>query len=234
MTSGEVRQEIADASRILAAKEILDAFGHVSRRAPDQSGHFLISRSLAPAQVTPTDVVELRLDGTPVEYAHVHLFLERFIHGEIYRMRPDVQAIVHSHATAVIPFTIVQAIAVQPVCHMCGFLHGTPKPFDIAHHAGEGSDLLIRDSSLGMALAAHLAKASVVLMRGHGFTAVGNSVAQATYRAIYTSRNCEMQSAAMRLGQPHFLSEAEAVACERTLSGQIDRAWNLWRSDLTH
>jgi ribulose-5-phosphate 4-epimerase/fuculose-1-phosphate aldolase len=232
VTLDEARQEIADASRILAANKILDAFGHVSRRAPGRPTHFLIPRSVAPAQVTPADVVELRLDGTSAEGGDVRLFLERFIHSEIYRVRPDVHAIVHSHAMAVIPFTVVPGISVRPICHMCGFLRGTPAPFDIADYAGQGSDLLIRDAALGKALAAHLAEAALVLMRGHGFTAVGNGVPQATYRAIYTSKNCEIQSAAMKLGQPIYLSDAEAVACERTLDGQIDRAWSLWRSEL--
>jgi ribulose-5-phosphate 4-epimerase/fuculose-1-phosphate aldolase len=228
----EARQEIAEASRILAAHHILDAFGHVSRRSPDRPEHFLISRSLAPAQVTPADVVELRLDGTPIEGSGPRLFLERFIHGEIYRARPDVQAIAHSHAAAVLPFTIVPALTLRPVCHMCGFLLRIPSPFDIADHAGDGTDLLIRNASLGVALAGHLANAAIVLMRGHGFTAVGRSVAEATYRAIYTAANCSVQSEAMRLGVPVYLSDAEAIACDQTASGQIDRAWNLWRSEL--
>ena len=233
MTPDDARQEIADASRILSARGVLDAFGHVSRRSPERRDRFLISRSLAPAQVTSADVVELTIDGIPPGGAAPRLFLERFIHGEIYRARPDAQAIVHSHAIAVLPFTLVPTAAVKPVCHMCGFLQGAPSPFDVADHAGPGSDLLIRDVELGAALAAHLGEAAVVLMRGHGFTAVGGTVAQATYRAVYTSVNCEVQAAAMRLGDPTYLSAAEAHACERTLEGQIDRAWNLWRSELS-
>jgi HCOMODA/2-hydroxy-3-carboxy-muconic semialdehyde decarboxylase len=193
-----------------------------------------MSRSLAPALVDPADVVELRLDGTPTEADCPRLFLERFIHGEIYRARPDVQAIVHSHAVAVLPFTIVPELSLRPICHMSGFLHRTPQPFDIAHHAGDGTDLLIADSPLGAALAKHLAQGAVVLMRGHGFTAVADTVPQATYRAIYTCTNCSVQSEAMRLGKPAYLSDAEAVACERRASGQIERAWNLWRSQLTN
>ncbi|HKQ82548.1 MAG TPA: class II aldolase/adducin family protein, partial [Steroidobacteraceae bacterium] len=179
MTPRDARCELAEASRILAANDVLDAFGHVSCRSPQEPQHFFISRSLAPAQVEPNDIVELRLDSTPTKDDCPRLFLERFIHGEIYRNRPDVQAIVHSHALAVLPFTIVPALSVRPVSHMCGFLHLTPPPFDIANHAGDGTDLLISDPSLGAALAGHLAQASIVLMRGHGFTAVGRSVAQA-------------------------------------------------------
>jgi HCOMODA/2-hydroxy-3-carboxy-muconic semialdehyde decarboxylase len=228
-----LRAELADASRILAALGVLDAFGHVSARSPGDSGRFLMSRSMAPALVTPTDVVEVDLDGNCRDDPAARLFLERFIHAEIYRRRADVTAIVHSHSPEVLPFTIVPAARVRPVCHICGFLDGTPAPFDIADHAGPGTDLLIRDTRLGAALADHLGEASVVLMRGHGFTAVGQGAPQATFRAAYTARNCQIDLSSRVLGQPVYLTAAEAAACERTTNGQIDRAWSLWRRDLT-
>jgi ribulose-5-phosphate 4-epimerase/fuculose-1-phosphate aldolase len=233
MTLESVRQEVAVGSRILAEQRILDAFGHVSRRNPSSPSSFLISRSLAPALVAPSDVIELDLDGEPLTGGSPKLFLERFIHAEIYRRRPDVQAIVHSHAPAVLPFTIVPTANVRPACHMCGFLQGVSEPFDIADHAGSASDLLIRDARLGAALAAHLGDAAIVLMRGHGFTAVGNGVPQATYRAIYTARNCEIQLAAAQLGEPVFLTDAEARTCDATSASQLDRAWDLWRSAIS-
>ena len=111
---------------------------------------------------------------------------------------------------------------------MCGFLKGTPKPFDVAQHAGPSTDLLIRSASLGRALAVHLGQASVVLMRGHGFTAVGRDVPEATYRAIYAARNCEIALQAAQLGTPVYLSDGEADACEVTVAGQVGRAWELW------
>ncbi|HZV04970.1 MAG TPA: class II aldolase/adducin family protein [Gemmataceae bacterium] len=231
MTINDARREVVDASHILSAQGIVDAFGHVSRRHPERADRFLISRSLAPALVTPADVLELDLDGVPVSDPDARIFLERFIHGEIYRRRADVYAIVHSHAVSVLPFSVVPSVTVRPIYHMCGYLRSTPVPFDIADHAGPGSDLLIRNAKLGAALAAHLADAAVVLMRGHGFTAVGEGVPQATYRAIYAARNCEVQLAALKLGEPVYLNEKEARACDETTMGQIDRAWNLWRHD---
>lgn len=226
-------RDVVDASHILAAQGILDAFGHVSCRHPSRPDRFLMSRSMAPALVTPGDVLELDLDGASPADPSARLFLERFIHGEIYRRRPDVGAVVHSHAMSVIPFTVVPTMPVRPIFHMCGYLHGTPRPFDVADHAGDASDLLIRNASLGVALAEHLGTAAVVLMRGHGYTAVGDSVAQATYRAIYASKNCEVQMNAHRLGEPIYLSDGEAAACDATLGGQIDRAWDLWRRQLS-
>ena len=219
--------KIAQASRILASLAIVDAFGHVSCRS-DGAATFLMSRSLAPELVQPSDVVELDLSGECQSYPQARLFLERFIHSEIYRARPDVAAIVHSHCQSVLPFTVVPTIRVRPIFHIGGFLAGTPGPFDIADHAGRSSDLLVRTAALGERLAEHLGNHSVVLMRGHGFTAVGQSIEEAVFRAVYTARNCEVQSAAMGLGDPVFLSDEEAKACDSTTRSQLDRAWTLW------
>jgi ribulose-5-phosphate 4-epimerase/fuculose-1-phosphate aldolase len=224
----EAASEIVAASRILAGEGILDAFGHVSRRHPERRDRFLIARAMAPALVTADDVLELDFDGNAIPATGERLFLERFLHAEIYRRRADVDAIVHSHAMAVLPFTVVPTVRVRPICHMCGFLQGTPAPFDVADHAGDASNLLIGDAGLGRALADHLGDAAVVLMRGHGYTAVAPSVPAATYRAIYTARNCEVQLAAAQLGEAVFLSEGEAEAADVASLSQVGRAWQLW------
>ena len=223
------RTMVADGSRILAAQNILDAFGHLSCRSPDHADRFLISRNLAPGMVQPSDVVELDLDGEQmIDDEPKRLFLERYIHGEIYRLRPDVQAIVHSHATPVLPFTLVPGAQLRPIWHMCGFLAGAPNPFDVADHAGDGTDLLITSRELGRNLAEHLGSANVTMMRAHGYTVVGKDIPQAVYRAIYTMRNCEIELSSRILGEPTFLSASEAEAADRTTGGQGDRAWNWW------
>lgn len=230
----EAKLQVAQGSRILAQHGVLDAFGHVSVRSPERPDRFLIPRNLAPALVTPDDVVELDLDGVAIaEHAGKRLFLERFIHGEIYRARPDVGAVVHSHAPEVLPFTVVPGAVVRPICHMCGFLQGTPAPFDVADHEGDATDLLIGTAALGRALAEHLGPNAVALMRAHGFTAVGSGVPQAVYRAIYTARNCAIELSARQLGTPVFLGESGALACEATIGTQTDRPWNLWVSQLS-
>lgn len=223
----DARLEVARASRILFGEGVLDAFGHVSRRDPVRPDRFLMPRSMAPAFVGLDDVIEHDLDGAAPGLLDARLFLERFIHAELYRARPDVTAIVHSHAPSVVPFTVVST-PVRPVSHVCGFLGDTGPAFDVADERGDGTDLLIRDAELGRALAAHLGGRAVVLMRGHGFTAVGETVAEAVFRAVYTAQNCRMQAQALQLGDPHYLSAAEAQACKATTSGQVDRAWTLW------
>lgn len=232
MTPDPARVEVAQASRILAQHGIMDAFGHISRRVPGRTGRFYMSRSLAPALVTVADIVELDLDGVAVAPPDARVFLERFIHAEIYRARSDVAAIVHSHAPQVVPFTVVPGARVGAICHVCGFLDGTAEPFDIADHAGPASDLLVRSSELGRHFAEHLGAQPVGLMRAHGFTAVGATVAEAVFRAVYTARNCEIQLSALRLGAPSFLNAEEARACDATTAGQADRAWGLWLHQL--
>ncbi len=221
--------DIVDANHILFRQGVVDGFGHVSMRHPDDPGYFLLARSMAPALVAPEDIVTFDLDGKAVDAGGRPVYLERFIHGEIYRARADAVAVVHSHSPAVVPFSVVPGAPLRPVCHMCGFLGASTPIFEIREVAGDGSDMLIRDPKLGAALAAKLGANAVVLMRGHGSTVIGTSLRQAVFRAIYTELNARIQGEAMRLGAPVYLTPAEAAAASATNDGQINRAWDLWR-----
>jgi len=156
-------------------------------------------------------------------------YLERFIHGEIYRKRGDVVSVVHSHSPSVVPFSVVTGTRLRPVCHMCGFLSekGTPI-FEIRDFAGPGSDLLITSGKLGAALADTLSDGPAVLMRGHGSTVVGSTLRQAVFRAVYTEVGARLQMDAMRLGPVTYLTEEETVGTTKTISTQYDRSWFLW------
>jgi ribulose-5-phosphate 4-epimerase/fuculose-1-phosphate aldolase len=83
-------RELVDANHILFDQGVVDGFGHVSMRHPVRSDHFLLARSMAPALVTAKDVLEFDPGGTPVAADGPAVYLERFIHSEIYRTRPDV------------------------------------------------------------------------------------------------------------------------------------------------
>ncbi|MCW5668762.1 MAG: class II aldolase/adducin family protein [Hydrogenophaga sp.] len=219
--------EVAQANRILAHLGILDAYGHVSARLPGRADRFLISRSLAPALVTVEDLMELDLDGEPAAGDERKPYLERFIHGAIYRARPDVQAIVHSHAPSVIPFSVSSA-RLRPVCHMSGFLGGGAPVFDIRRHFG-CTDMLVRNAGQGAELARSLGSHAAALMRGHGFVVVGGSVQSAVYRAVYTEWNARLQREAISLGgHVTYLSEEEAALAEAANAGTVERPWQLW------
>jgi HCOMODA/2-hydroxy-3-carboxy-muconic semialdehyde decarboxylase len=225
-----VVQELVDANRILYNEGVLDAFGHVSARHDKRSDRFLLAANLAPALVGPDDILEFDLDGSPVVHTDRRLYVERFLHAEIYRARPDVMAIVHSHSVAVLPFSVSQRARLRPVCHMSGFL-GTGAPvFDIRDTAGPATDLLIRDCELGAALAKSLDRHAVVLMRGHGSTVVAPSIRLAVYRAVYTEVNARVQLQAEQLGPITFLSGEEADATAESNEANVDRPWLLWQA----
>jgi ribulose-5-phosphate 4-epimerase/fuculose-1-phosphate aldolase len=223
-------EDLVDANRILFHQNVLDGFGHVSARHPERPDRFLLSRNMAPALVQAADVLEFDSDGAVVRPDGRSVYLERFIHSEIYRARPDVAAIVHAHSASVIPFGVVRGVRLGAVCHMCGFLGAGAPIFEIRDFAGDGSDLLIRDLGLGAALASSLEDAPVVLMRGHGVTVVGSTLRQAVFRAVYTEVGARLQAEASRLGPVTFLTPAEAAATARTNDTQINRAWDLWRA----
>ncbi len=222
-------EDLVTANHILFDQGIVDAFGHVSVRHDQDPDRFLLARNMAPATVSPDDIVEFMLDGTPVNAAGRAVYLERFIHGEIYKARPDVQAIVHSHSPTVLPFSVSQRTRLRPVCHMSGFLGGGTPIFEIREAAGDGTDLLIRDQGLGAALAQKLGESSFVLMRGHGSTVVGPSLKHAVYRAVYAEVNARLQVEAVRLGEVTYLSDKEAETAQRNIETQIDRPWEMWK-----
>ncbi len=165
-----VIKDLVDANHILYDQRVVDGFGHVSVRHPEHWDRFLISRSMAPALVTAADIMEIDLDGRPIAMNAPASYLERFIHGGIYRARPDVVAIVHSHSPAIIPFGIVPGATLKPVSHMGGFLAQGAPVFEIRDTAGPASDMLVKTPELGRALAQSLGAHSIVLMRGHGST----------------------------------------------------------------
>ena len=220
------------ANRILYDQGVVDGLGHVSVRHPSEPGVFLLSCNRAPALVKREDIVCYDLDGNAVSETSERPYLERFIHSEIYRARPDVVAVVHSHSPSVIPFAITHK-PLKPVFHMSGFLGSGSAHFEIREAAGN-SDMLIRSPYLGEALAKSLGKHNCVLMRGHGSTVVGTSLEQVVYRAIYAEVNAKLQLAANGLGEISFLNEEEAQLSSDMNDGQIPRSWNLWVTRLGH
>ena len=219
-------EDIVAANRILAALDIVDGYGHVSMRHDKNPGRYLIARSIAPELVTADDILELDLDSVPVDGSKPKMYLERFIHGEIYKVRPDVKAIVHNHAASIIPFG-VGSVALRPVYHMAGFIGKGVPVFDIREVAGD-TDMLVRTPELGAALARTLADKPAALMRGHGAVVVGDSVAQAVGRSYYLQMDAKLQAQAAALGgEIRYLDEGEASKAEGF--GGYERSWELWK-----
>jgi HCOMODA/2-hydroxy-3-carboxy-muconic semialdehyde decarboxylase len=221
-------EDIVVGSRILAEFGVLDGFGHVSARDPKNPNHFLMSRSLAPALVTADDIMAFDLDGNAVDANGRSVFLERFIHSEIYKARPDVMAVVHAHSAGVIPFGVSQ-VPLRAMYHNAAFLAAGVPVWDIRKDFGE-TDMLVRDPSRGKSLAETLADKSVVLMRGHGDVTVGPTVRVAVFRAYYTDADARLQSQALALGSDiNYLTPGEGAKADAVNLAVLDRIWNLWK-----
>jgi len=222
------RDDLVAANRILFSEGVLDGFGHVSLRDPKRPDRFWLARSMAAGLVAAADLMEFDLDCAPVDARGRAVFLERFIHGEIYRARPDVQSVVHSHSPNLVPFGVTP-VELKPLYHMTGFLGDGVPVFEIRKVAGRDTNLLITDGRLGRALAKTLGAKPAALMRGHGSAVVGQSLQQAVYRAIYMELNARLQSEAMRLGRVNYLTPGEARAGAEVNDRMLHRPWELWK-----
>ncbi|MGH8621910.1 MAG: class II aldolase/adducin family protein [Burkholderiales bacterium] len=231
--TAELLRDLAAASRILAAQSVVDGFGHVSMRHPSAPDRYLMARSIAPALVTPGDIIEYDLDGNPCNANGRGSFLERFIHGEIYRARPDVMSVVHSHSPSVIPFGLV-GVPMRAMFHNAAFLAAGVPVFDIREKFG-ATDMLVSNGAKGVALAEVMGGMDIVLMRAHGSVACGPTLQTAVFRAVYTEVNARIQHWTAALGGKGpiaALDEEEGRLADGPNRTAGTRAWDLWRSQV--
>ena len=221
-------RDLVIANRILATEEVVDAYGHVSIRHPNNPNHFLIARSLAPDLVTADDIVELGLDGQPVGNEKRTLYLERFVHAAIFEARPEVMAVVHAHAEDTLPFGIADATRLRPVIHSGSFVGSEVPVWDIADNFGD-TNLLVTNMEQGRDLAKCLGGNNVALMRGHGFAAAGRSLIEVVRMSVYLPRNARALLRAKQLGgRIKYLSQGEIDARNRGYSPYSTETWRAW------
>jgi len=230
-----ITQELDDlvaAYRILAAHGVIDAYGHVSLRSPRNPQRYYVARSIAPELVTEADMIEYDLDSRPLNDGGRESVRERFIHGEIYKVRPDVVAICHSHAPSVIPFGVT-SVRLKPMYHRAAFIALGVPIFEIRESFGM-TDMLIRNGAHGHALAKSIADKPAVLMRGHGATVVAPSLPRLVARSIFLALNATLQMQAMTLAQGgggtiNYLDPEEARLIEAREGYGLNRAWEAWK-----
>ena len=225
-------EDLAAASRILVDQGVFDAAGHVSMRHPNMPERFLMSRSLAPEMVTADDIMQFDLSCNAIDARGRNGFIERFLHGEIYRARPDVMAIAHSHSPPVIAFGLTQT-PMRAMYHNAAFLAAGVPVFDIRETFGT-TDIVINNAAKGAALAETLADKSVALLRAHGMVAVAPSLPVAVFRAIFTVVSAKIQQQAMALGGPlAALDENEGRIADIVNVDTVGRSWDLWKRRVT-
>jgi len=224
----DIARDLVIANRILAKEEVVDAYGHVSIRHPDNPNRFLIARSVAPDLVGAEDIVELALDGQPVRDEKRTLYLERFIHAAIFEARPDVTAVVHAHAEDTLPFGIADATKLRPVIHSGSFIGSEVPVWDIADNFGD-TNLLVTNIEQGRDLAKCLGGNNVAMMRGHGFAAAGRSLIEVVRMSVYLPRNARALIRAKQLGgRIRYLSQGEIDARNRGYSPYSTETWRAW------
>ena len=223
--------QLVIANRILANEGVVDAYGHVSIRHPRHPERYLLACSRSPELVEPADIMEFTLDGNPLNDDSRAPYLERFIHGGIYEVRPDIHGVVHAHAEDVLPFTITTT-PLRPVIHSGSFMGAHVPVWDIADTFGDQTNLLVTNMPQGRDLARCLGSNNVALMRGHGFAAAAWSLIEVVRMSVYVPRNARALMAAMRLGgEVKSLSQGEIAARAagyQPYSVETWRAWEYW------
>jgi HCOMODA/2-hydroxy-3-carboxy-muconic semialdehyde decarboxylase len=218
--------DLVTANRVLAREAVLDGMGHVSVRHPGRADHFLLARSMAPELVTRADIMEYDLEAQPAEASGRPSYLERFIHSEIYRARPDVNAVVHCHTPSLIPFADSD-VPLRAMYHMAAFVAEGVPVFDIRKAAGV-TDLLVSTPALGRALARTLDNKPAALMRGHGAVVVAASIPAVVGRSVYLDINARAQAQAIALGGRISYVELDEARLRMRDPNEYARAWELW------
>jgi HCOMODA/2-hydroxy-3-carboxy-muconic semialdehyde decarboxylase len=226
-------EDIITASHILTNEGILDSFGHISARSVKNPDHFFMPRAMPPALVSRADIVEVGLDCKPVAADAPRLNGERYIHCQVYKARPEVQSVIHTHDLAVIPFGIA-GVPLRPVVAQAGFLPPETPLFEVrdANANLPKRGMLVLNTQLGDALAQKLGKNPVVLMRGHGETVVGASVREATIRTLYTHIDAQAQFAGMALNSKVIALDDAELAVNAAENFDADRPWQNYKSRL--
>ena len=220
--------DLVVANHILAHEEVVDAYGHISFRHPENPDHYLLSRARAPELIETEDIVEYRLDGEAIDARDRRPYSERMIHGAIYEHRPDVNVVIHNHSYEVIPFAST-GTPLRPVTHTCAPIGLEIPVWDMRDRFGETNHLVVTMEQ-GRDLAKTLGGRSIALMKRHGCVVTGPTVEETVMKAIYLQVNAKLQLQTMQLGTPDFLTEKEIEECTAMQQAPIslDRAWEVW------
>ncbi|HEY7389790.1 MAG TPA: class II aldolase/adducin family protein [Bryobacteraceae bacterium] len=231
-------EDLVAANHVLANEiSVLDAYGHVSVRDPRNPNHYYLSRAISAGMVTGTDIIEYDLDSKPVGATRSDGYLERFIHGEIYKARPDIMAVIHAHSPDLIAFA-ASSVPLRNMIHTGSFINDGIPIFDVRKFGGTVDDMLIRNPALGRSLASVLGNKTAVLMFGHGVAITGPSLATAVSNAYFLNMNARIQEQAIRLGGRVSYLEREpgarpSVEVTPAGAGANNRAWEYWKHRVT-
>ena len=222
-------EDLVTATKILVHEGIMDVFGHISARDPENPDGFFLAGKLAPSVITKDDFLRFDLDGETTD--NRPSYLERYIHSEIYKARPDVQCVLHTHSPAVLPYCFTDT-KLRPVTHMGAFMGEAVPVYEIRDKRGDETDLFGGSPEVCADIAESLGNGTVVLMARHGVVNVGNSVREVVFRAFYLEQEAAALTAGLRIGTVNYLSPGEVKTAGKLVGAQIDRGWNHWSQRL--
>ena len=222
-------EELVVANHILYDQNAVDGYGHISVRNPINPNTFFLARSIAPSMVQIEDIIEFDFEGKALNGDNRTAYGERFIHSGIYKRRADVNSVVHGHAAPILPYGLTGK-SLKPVYHMSAFLGAGAPIFEIRNFAkpSPDTDMFVSSVDLGEGLAQALGPNYFVLMRGHGYATAADSIRKAVFRSVYAVQNAAIQSEAMKMGKPTYLTGEEARRSQETIEKTINRPWDLW------
>ena len=222
-------EELVIANHILYDQNAVDGYGHISVRNPANPNTFFLARSVAPSVVKVEDIMEFDMDGKALNGDTRVAYGERFIHSGILKNRPDINSVIHGHASPILSYGLT-GVTLKPVYHMSAFLGEGAPIFEIRNFAkpNPDTDMFISNSDLGDALSQTMGLQYFVLMRGHGYAAGADSIKKAVFRTVYAIQNASIQAEAMKMGQVQYLTPGEAAYSKETIEKTIGRPWQLW------
>ena len=222
-------EELVIANHILYDQNAVDGYGHISVRNPANPSTFFLARSVAPSVVKVEDIMEFDMDGKALNGDTRVAYGERFIHSGILKNRPDINSVIHGHASPILSYGLT-GVTLKPVYHMSAFLGEGAPIFEIRNFAkpNPDTDMFISNSDLGDALSQTMGLQYFVLMRGHGYAAGADSIKKAVFRTVYAIQNASIQAEAMKMGQVQYLTPGEAAYSKETIEKTIGRPWQLW------
>jgi 3-hydroxy-2-methylpyridine-4,5-dicarboxylate 4-decarboxylase len=226
-TAQEAIEQLVWANRILSNEGIFDYLGHISVRNPENPKTFFIARGIAPETVTKGDILEVDLEGTVLTKSNFKPYSERIIHAAIYKIRPDVNSVVHAHPMQTVTMSVIDMPFLM-LTHLASFFsEGVPNYDGYDFASPKTTGMLVQTKEEGDRVAKTLGKSTAMLMRGHGCNVVGKNIPYAIQASIALRDNITIQLAAQEFGKPKALTQDEGRKAFNALGGP-ERAWGAW------
>ena len=218
-----IKQELVDAIRMLERAEYIDHNGHCSVRR-DEGSFYINSGGSMRAALTVEDIVTVDLDGKPVDGGNVKPPLEFPIHAEVYRARPKIGAVFHTHPqwSTYLTMTGVQ----QKVVYAQASLLGDMPVMD--------SPMSVNSRAIGEKMVAIMGNNPIVMLKAHGVVAAGETVLECFAYAAYVEENARRHYMALQIGEPYVFSDEEQAACRQKLRSPslFKKTWDHYRSKI--